>query len=240
MDIVEALDAEEGICCVVGAGGKKTTLYALAKNIEKAIVTSTVRIPPFEQHVAELHVTRSPQSVIDDANRWPLGLVSAKEGSDRYRGYDPAIIESLRHPAVDTILVKADGARMRIFKAPNEREPQIPTCATTVVPIVSSHVIGKELSEEFVHRVGRVASLANIRPGAEITPSVVADIIAHPHGGLKAAPEGATVIPLVNMVDNDEYHSISKEIAIAIHARTDVPHVVLASMRKSDPIVEVI
>lgn len=240
MDIVRALGAKEGICCVVGAGGKKTTLYALAEAIDRAVVTSTVRIPPFEQYVAEFRVTDAPKAAIQQTSRWPLGLVAATEDTDRYRGYDPTTIDSLRSATMDTILVKADGARMRIFKAPNEREPQLPQKATTVIPVVSAHVVGKPLTTDHVHRVEHVASLANIRPGEEITPSVVGRVLAHPEGGHKAIPSGATVIPLVNMVDNDEYQEVAREIAQTIHGHAEVPHVVLAAMRDTDPLVEIV
>jgi hypothetical protein len=49
----EALAAESGLTCVVGAGGKKTTLYTLADRLDRAVVTATVRIPIFDAEVAD-------------------------------------------------------------------------------------------------------------------------------------------------------------------------------------------
>ncbi|WP_219628702.1 hypothetical protein [Natrinema zhouii] len=37
MDVVEALEAQRGTTCVVGAGGKKTTMATLAAALERAV-----------------------------------------------------------------------------------------------------------------------------------------------------------------------------------------------------------
>ncbi len=57
----------EGLVCVVGAGGKKTTLYTLADRLDRAVVTATVRIPVFDEHVARVAVTADPVDALADA-----------------------------------------------------------------------------------------------------------------------------------------------------------------------------
>jgi hypothetical protein len=50
---------------------------------------------------------------------------------------------------------------------------------------------------------------------------------------------GIPVVPLVNMVDDDELAETGREIAAAVHDRADVPRVVLARM--ADPrVVDVV
>jgi ABC-type hemin transport system ATPase subunit len=39
------------VTAVVGAGGKKSTLYALAGELTRPVLTATVRIPPFEDRI---------------------------------------------------------------------------------------------------------------------------------------------------------------------------------------------
>ena len=116
MDIVDALGARDGTTCLVGAGGKKTTMATLASRLEAAVVTATVRIPIFDDWVAEVVVTEDPVAAVDDATEWPVGVVPERERDDRYLGYDRTVVDRLAdcgHPVV----VKADGARMRRFKA---------------------------------------------------------------------------------------------------------------------------
>lgn len=241
MDLVGALGAASGVTCLVGAGGKKTTMFRLAERLDRAVVTATVRIPIFDAHVADVFVTDDPVAAVERAERWPVGVVPERERADRYLGYAPQTVDALADAnAADAILVKADGARMRRFKAPNDREPQLPASADTVVPVASAAVVGEPLSAERVHRVDRVADITGLEPGEEVRAGDVAAVLASERGGLKDVPEGATAVPLVNMVDDERSERAGREIAAEIHARADVPRVVLARMTAPDPVVAVI
>ncbi|MFB6120595.1 MAG: selenium cofactor biosynthesis protein YqeC [Halobacteriaceae archaeon] len=238
MELVRAL-AAEGVVCTVGAGGKKTTLYRLAERIDRAVVTATVRIPVFDDRVADVVVTDDPASAIESATAWPLGVVPEREREDRYRGYDPSVVDEIAD-AADAILVKADGARMRQFKAPSDREPQIPSSADTVLPIASARVVGEALTDDHVHRVDRVSALTGRDPGDELSATDVATVLASPAGGQKGVPGGATVVPVVNMVDDEALAATAREIAVRIHQKANVPRVVLTEMTGDDPVVDVV
>jgi probable selenium-dependent hydroxylase accessory protein YqeC len=273
MDLTEALvvggdgSAERAgvaggrVVCAVGAGGKKSTLYALAARSDRAVVTATVRIPIFDSEVGRVQITDSPEraveTTLDSPADWPLGLVPEQERPDRYRGYDTERIAEIAE-AIDlgdtagSVLVKADGARMREFKAPNEREPQIPACADTVLPVVSVAAVGQPLGEETVHRPERVAALTDRELGETIRPEDVAAVIAHPDGGLKGVPDDATVVPVVNKVDDEEAAETAREVAAAIldaapeDDAPEIPHVALTCFRdaeaggRSEPLVDVV
>ncbi|AZH24477.1 selenium cofactor biosynthesis protein YqeC [Haloplanus aerogenes] len=231
MDLIEALSADVPLVCVVGAGGKKTTLYALANQLDRAVVTATVRIPIFDEQVAAVRVTRDPVGALRDNDDWPLGLVPEQERDDRYLGYDRETVTAIRAtPGHGPVLVKADGARTRLLKAPDEREPQIPATADTVIPIASARVVGEPLDDDHVHRPERVAELTGLDLGDPIRPEDVATVLASRQGGRKRVPPSATVVPLINMVDDDELAETGRRIAAAIHDRADVPRVVLARM----------
>ena len=235
-DLATALDAD-GLTCVVGAGGKKTTMYALAAESDRAVVTATVRIPIFDPHVARVEVTEDPIAALTLNDERPLGLVPEQEFEDRYAGYDPQTVANLARAHDGPTLVKADGARMRDFKAPGRREPRIPDTADTVIPVASAHVVGEPLDEELVHRPERVADVAGVDVGDEITPEVVGRTLASRDGGLRGVPAGATAVPLINKVDDEEDLDAAREIADELldHAdRSIVPRVVLASMADAE------
>jgi len=230
----EALPTE-GLVCVVGAGGKKTTLYTLANRLDRAVVTATVRIPIFDDHVARVGVTEDPVDVLAAAKEcdFPLGLVPEQERDDRYLGYDTDAVASIADAHDGPVLVKADGARMREFKAPSDREPQIPTNADAVVPIASAHVVGEPLTDERVHRPERVAAVAGIDEGEEITADAVGRVLASPAGGLKDVPSGAETVALVNKVDDAADEAVAREIARAAFAADEagrLDRVVLAAL----------
>lgn len=242
MDIAEALEAETGTTCVVGAGGKKTTLYALANRLDRAVVTATVRIPIFDQHVETVTVTDDPVTAVQEAapEQFPLGVVPTQERDDRYQGYDPALVDDLAAAHDGPVLVKADGARTREFKAPGENEPRLPSETDSVVPIASATAIGKPLTDEYVHRVQRVSELTGLDPGETITERDIATVLASPAGGHKGAPPDATVIPMVNKVDTSEQLAKARRVAVGVVQRADVPRVVLARMIADEPLVTTI
>lgn len=241
MDLVTAIEPDEGPVCVVGGGGKTTTLYALASRLPGAVVTATVRIPVFDREVAEVVVAPEPLDRLADLEEFPVGLVPERERDDRYRGYDPDTVDAIARHHDGPVLVKADGARMRDFKAPSENEPRIPRSATVVVPVVSSHVVGKPLTGGWVHRPKRVAALTDSSLGDTITAETVATVIAHEQGGLKGVPSGARVVPLVTKVDSPDHERAARAIAEAIHDRAaglDVrlPRVALARFDAFDAV----
>jgi probable selenium-dependent hydroxylase accessory protein YqeC len=238
MDLVEPL-AVDGLVCVVGAGGKKTTLYTLADRLDRAVVTATTRIPAFPEAVGRLVETDDPVAAVrgagDTPDEWPLGLAPGWADDVRYEGYDARTVADVARVAadrgVDATLVKADGARSRWLKAPADHEPVVPTTADTVVPIASARVVGEPLDEEHVHRPERVAAVTGREVGATLTTDDVAAVLASPDGGLRNVPDDAMVVALVNMVDDDALRATAEEIAAGVLARSDrVDRVVSARM----------
>lgn len=241
MNIVNALNAKGGLTCVVGAGGKKTTMYTLGTRLDRAVLTATVRIPIFDPHVQQVFVTNDPVAALSTVDTWPVGVVPGRDGENRYQGYDPTTVDPIVDTHATSVLLKADGARTRWLKAPNEREPQLPEKTDTVVPIASARVVGKPLSAEYVHRPERVAELTGCAIGDILTAKDVAAVLGSERGGLKNVPTDATAIPLVNMVDNTTLEAVGREIAREILDRADIPRVVLARMvDDNDPLVAVV
>ncbi|GAA0659102.1 selenium cofactor biosynthesis protein YqeC [Salarchaeum japonicum] len=237
MEFRDAL-AADGVVVIVGAGGKKTTAFALADRIPRAVVTTTTRVPDLTERVSTFRVTDDPRAAIEAAADFPVGVVAGEYRPGHYQGYDPDTVAGLRDLA-DAVLVKADGARGREFKAPKEGEPPIPANTDTVLPVASTAVVGDPLTDESVHRPERVAALTDLETGDTIEPEHVAAVLAHPDGGLKNVPADATVIPVLNKVDDQERRDIAEEIASGVHERADVARVALTSHVRDDPLVGV-
>jgi probable selenium-dependent hydroxylase accessory protein YqeC len=232
MDLIEAFDPD-GAVAVVGAGGKKSTLYALSAALDRAVVTATVRIPPFEGHVERLIVTDDPVGAVEAAepDDWPLGVVPGRDGDrERYLGYDRKTVDELADATDVPILTKADGARRRWFKAPADDEPQIPATADVVVPVASVRAVGEPLTDERVHRPERVAELTDLDIGAEIRPDDIVAVLTHDDGGLKSVPDGSRVVPLLNMVDDESLETTAREIAADVLEHSRIDRVVLGRM----------
>jgi probable selenium-dependent hydroxylase accessory protein YqeC len=158
-------------------------------------------------------VTDDPAGTIEPIEERPLGVVPEREREDRYLGYDPEAVSGLVSETDDPLLVKADGARMRWLKAPDEREPRPLLSADTGLPIASARVVGEPLTEERVHRPEWVAGIADMGVGEAIRPTDVAQVLTNPWGGLKDVPEEATVVPVVNTVDSDDLETVGRWLA---------------------------
>lgn len=246
-DLATALRATTGVMCTVGAGGKKSLLYHLAKTLPGKIgLTATVQMAVFPVDLdAAKVIAASPeleQRVEQEAaNARVVAFARASHKPDRLAGLPPTLIDELHEKTgFDVTLVKADGARMRLMKAPRSGEPVLPASTTTIVPIVSARVIGCRLSTEIAHRIEYISAITGLAVGDIIGPEHLAQLMVSPTGALQGVGS-AVVSPLINMVDTPEIAQIAKETARAALASTDrFDRIVLASLRQSSPVVEII
>jgi probable selenium-dependent hydroxylase accessory protein YqeC len=250
--LLDILCARGGIICAVGAGGKKTTLRRildahLLLGSRPVASTATVMVagPAADPRV---RVVTAPADRLGDllqvAVRRCGALVFAGPESKpgRFAGIPGDVIAALHAQAGFVVtLVKADGARMRLIKAPKDDEPVLPPGSTTVLPIVSAQVFERPLDERVAHRVDRLAEVVDLRPGDRMGPEAVARLLASPRGALQHVADAA-VVPLINAVDDKRRHDLASAAAQAALAATDrFDRVVLSSMTRSgDPIVQVV
>jgi len=245
--LIDVLDARNGIVCAVGAGGKKSVLYQLAReHAGRFALTATVHTTVFpddlsvEVVVDEETALRERVLSLDSLRSVAYACPSSKPG--RYAGVSAATIRSIHERGrFDATFVKADGARMRWIKAPAAGEPMLLPEADLVIPVVSARAIGEPLSERVAHRLDQVSAVTGVKPGSVLTPEAVGRLLAHDDGALKGAA-GARVAPLINMVDNDSQEQRARaaaEAALAITSRFD--SVVLCCLRRpTRPVVGVV
>jgi probable selenium-dependent hydroxylase accessory protein YqeC len=245
-DLIDVLHARQGVVCFVGAGGKKTTMYKLASlHPGRVLITTTAHIERFPRRLTALITdpadTGWREKLTAHRHEKVLALARTCELRGRYAGLSPAeLLEVLKCGGFDLCVVKADGARSRYIKAPAEHEPALPDFADTVVPIVSAKVFGQPLTEKIAHRLERITSLTGALVDEPLTPAHIARLLASPEGSLRGT-HNATVVPIINMVDNqtlEQQARVAAEEALALTRRFD--RVVLAAMRNNAPIVRVV
>ncbi len=239
----EALGAQRGFVCLVGAGGKKSTMYALAAaHRGRVLLSSTSHMYPYDRARVDQIVTLSdPQARVpatDDAR--VVAIATDIATPKRVGGLAAERLRDIaRERRFDVCVVKADGARARWIKAPGEYEPVIPGFASTVIPVVSIKAVGRPLDDRIAHRPERLTALLGIAPGARIEAGHVAALLAHPRGALQGVG-GARVIPLINMVDDAELQLIARKVARAALAQSErFSSIILGSM-KAGRIVEIV
>jgi probable selenium-dependent hydroxylase accessory protein YqeC len=248
VNLVDVLHARSGLICLVGAGGKKTTLYRLAAfHPGRVGITSTVYIQPFPKLPVAAQVIADEDAIVSAVMKAAatrrivaFALTSSKRG--RLGGLSCSQVAQIHAAAgFDITSIKSDGARGRWIKAPDVDEPQIPKGSSTVIPVVSARVIGMRLSERIAHRIDRITAVTGACSDEPITPGHVARLLTSENGALRGVG-AATVVPLINMVDSAELEVAARQAAeqALILCKGRFQRVVLASMRRSDPIVNVV
>ena len=137
------------------------------------------------------------------------------------------------------ILVEADGARHRALKAPAAYEPVVPASTTILVPLADLTVLGKPLTEKYVHRPELVAGLTGTAVGQPVTAEMVATVLSHPRGGLKGLTERTRAILILNQMAQDHPLDEAREIAHLVLRNERIERVVIASLRATEPVLEV-
>lgn len=246
-ELLDVLCARRGIVCAVGAGGKKTTLYRLLRaHPGRAAFTSTVFTYTFPEDLAAHPIVDAPERIVarvlaaGGAHR-KLAFASPSDKPGRLVGLTPAqVTECHARGGFDVTLVKADGARMRVIKAPDAHEPNLVPGAATVLALVSARAIGLPLSSRCAHRPERVAAVTGARAGEPLTPRHIAALIASPDGLLRGVGD-ARVVPVINMADSESERAAALEAArIALDSSDRYDRVVVAAMHAEDPIVAVL
>ncbi|EMA27135.1 selenium cofactor biosynthesis protein YqeC [Haloarcula japonica] len=231
MHLAAALDlGSSAAIAFVGAGGKKTAMGQLTgegtdEGYDVGYTTTTAMPPP--PHLP-LTLTGPEEWRTDlEAHDPPIAL-AREEVADparvdrKVRGFEASVVDQLSEAGLfDWLLVKADGARRREFKAPGDGEPVVPSTATHVVPVASVAAVSEVLTTDVVHRPERVTDITDIDIGDTITAAAVGTVLTHPDGGLRNAPAEASVIPLVNKADTEPQRRIATDVLAHALSQTE-------------------
>jgi probable selenium-dependent hydroxylase accessory protein YqeC len=218
------------VVTLVGGGGKTTTLYRLARELQHrgrgAVITTTTHIlaPPPEPDL-ETIVEPRPGLAMErclaavGSGRIPvLGSELLHDG--RLAGVLPEVVDACAARAdLNYVVVEADGAGRKPFKAPLAHEPVVPSSTTLLVAIVGADAVGQPLDVEHVHRPQRVAELTGATLGEPVSAETIALVLLHAAGPLRDAPAGARVMILINKADTPARCAAAEAIARAIAAR---------------------
>jgi len=234
---------------LVGAGGKTTALFQLARTLsdglgsskygtggQPVIVTATTHLHIDQVKLADSHwIGEEPADLAGlEKNLHGVMLVTGPVDGERTTGLSNNTLFRLRtvcgyHSL--PMLIEADGSRQRPLKAPARHEPPIPDFVETVLVVAGLSGLGKPLTEEFVHRPEIFARLSGLAPTETITPEALQRVLTHPAGGLKNIPAQARRLVLLNQADSPGLQAQAK--SLAENLLTAYQSVVIASLGQS-------
>jgi len=250
MTLAESLDIQAGeMVSFIGAGGKTTTLFHLAKELHqkggRILVTTTTRIhKPTKPHVERLFLVQQADALIEASrNISRPAIIGAGYGVDdegKLLGLPTPWLDEIKKSAqFDGILVEADSAAARLFKVPSELEPLVPKLSQLVIWVMAVKVIGKPLNAESVHRAERAMALLGVPLGTILTAARIIQLVAHRDGCLKGIPAASRKVALVNQADSVEEIDAAKQLARML-LPLGFERVAITSYLTDDPIKEVI
>lgn len=244
---------------LVGAGGKTTLsallgLELLAQSMPVACcaTAATLVLAPDPRVRTVLTAAEDPAEAVRTALQagqlpWVAGATSTlRDPAPQNRAgvacpipFTDAKAEGMRPDEVDrlhaampdlTLIVEADGAKHRWLKAPADYEPPLPASVTILSPMAHLGVLGKPLTEEFVHRPERVAAILDKGIGDTLKEEDVARVLLHPNGGLKGWHPTTRVIPVLTLPGPE---ADAEPVTRALLNDTAVARVVLAWLGKN-------
>jgi len=249
MQLKDALALSRGdMIAVIGAGGKTTTLFKLAKELRdegnKILLSSTTKAPkPSKPHVDRLFLVEDVDSFPEETAKIKAPVIVAAgygvDEDDKLIGLPAAWLDKLEASRqFDAILVEADSAASRLFKVPSELEPSVPERSDIVIWMMAIKAIGKPLEPSFIHRAERAASLLGVTSGTHLTEEHVLQLIRHPEGCLKGVPAPSRKVALLSQADSPEEVQKAKALAQAL-LRSGFERAVIVSYLKDDPVEDV-
>lgn len=220
----EALKTEEKhriIISFVGAGGKTSLMYQLAKELaamgKQVIVTTSTHIrKPSNLPVCVIREASEVKTKINK-NNWNQGiLVVGRDCGSKLSGLPPSQISELGNYA-DVLLIEADGAKGLPLKVPAGHEPVLIPETDLVIASAGLDSIGSALQKSCFRWEIAVERL-QAEPDHLLTEKDMAIILTESWGAKKAIGNAAYRIVL-NKADSTERKKQAIEVLRQIQGR---------------------
>ena len=229
--LIDALGlASARLISLVGAGGKTSLMFALAREFagsgERVLVTTTTKIASSEADGPWPSFGASTAAgIVGQAGAAASPVIAYHHelaGAGRLQGFDPAIVDELaRDGTFARILVEADGSARRPLKAPASHEPVVPPATDAFIAVAGLNGLGRPLHEDNLFRPEIWQRITNDSAGDPITAGAVAEAYLHPDGLAKGCPPEAVKILFLNRADNPGRIAAAEQIIRSLSDASD-------------------
>ncbi len=247
MKLFEALSVTRGdVVAFVGGGGKTAAMvglgYELMEQGWRVLASTTTYIDEDQLGLlpAALRFTGSVEAINRALNAHQFVFLHGeiREG----RAYPPAVDWSVLLDGVDSdlLLLEADKAHGRSFKAPYDNEPRIPAVATLVVPVVALNILDCPLDANNVYNFEAMSERYGFVPGQRIHAPWIGQVLRDEALGMKDIPASARVVALLNQTSERGYsRQRARLIARTALKGSRIHGVAIGAVRAATPVYEV-
>jgi len=235
------------VVAFIGAGGKTSALvglgYELMEQGWRVLATTTTRVGedqldlmPFAMRY-DARPSAMSQALSDHRFVFLYDFIRQNKV---FSGEGDWIRRLLDGVDSDVLLVEADGARGRLFKALKPHEPMIPPETTLVVQMAALSVLDKPLNEDYVYNPQAMQEKYGFFAETPIKAPWVAQILRDEELGLRGVPPQARIVTFLNQASLGQ-HSRQRARTIARLAlkASRIDAVAIGSVRAADPVYEV-
>ena len=232
---------------LIGAGGKTTTMFRLAKELRdqgcKVLATTTTKIiKPTKPHIDRLFLVDELQALFDVCGAiLPPVIIGAGCGVNpegELIGMPVAWLDRLNQVAAfDVILVQADGVGSSLLKIPAQGDTVIPQTCQTTLWIVAVKVLGKPLSDAWVHGAARARSLLELPADAGVSEDILIQLLQHRDGCLKAIPSSSRKVAIINQADSPAELVAAQALGEKLQSQ-GFDRVVITSYASTEPVIQ--
>ena len=216
-DVPDALGlGSHELIALVGGGGKTTTLFSLGRALPGRVVLTTTTKMGRDRTEGRPILCRPTMAEV----RAIAGPTLVWDSMDEHKaiGVTGETVDSW-FDAVDHIVVEADGARRKPFKAPAPYEPVIPSRATTVVAVIGADALDRVIEDQ-CHRPLRVAALAGCSSYDRLTPERATAVLLSTDGSRKGVAADARFVVVVTKV-TDGNSALVARLAAALNGHVE-------------------
>jgi probable selenium-dependent hydroxylase accessory protein YqeC len=212
MNLTGVFNIKDGdIVSFVGAGGKSTAMWTIAEELsnkgKKVFVTTTTKIfIPHKNQTSKIIMIENDTKFMDiyaDTTSGEIITLGKDTKKNKILGIPSSFIEKIKCLNNAVILIEADGASRKPFKAPESFEPVVPQNTKIVIPVIGTEILGQKLLPSNAHRINKIKEITNLKDGDIITPDAVKKVLLSKNAYRRediALPK-ARWIPLFNKLD---------------------------------------
>lgn len=216
---------KQGVVSLVGAGGKTTLMFRLAKELAgkglRVLTTTTTKIyMPLPAQSSAVLLSESVDGLVEQA------IVALERTSHvtmahsllpdhgKLKGIRPDQVDALFETGLfDWILVEADGSRQKPLKACSIHEPVLPAVSEYGILLAGLDVLGQSLDDASVFRSSLVASISGRMPGHSVDEACVASVLIRELERLNRICPDASLRVFLNKADGDTALTSGRRIA---------------------------
>ena len=232
-----------GVISLIGAGGKTSLMFRLAKELKasgKTVLTTTTT------KIFMPEIGQSPVTIIESAadklvkklksqlNHYPHFSAGSRHDpvTGKLNGFAIDIIDELWQTKLfDWIIVEADGARRKPLKATNSHEPVIPRTTTHLILVTGLDAVGTILDDKHIHRAKLFSENTGLALGKTIDEQSIAISTAIEIKKAKTLSHPLFSFVFLNKADTPERISYGQKIAGFLQTNKNIDQIITASLK---------